>query len=349
MEIQAQSQSQIVKFKLLIVAPKNTPAIQLISNKNLTQYFEYDVMNSLDDIFALKSPTDYFACFLIDTDTSLGIPLISQVVEEILIRSPKIKWLHISTAGIDYLNTQKIRQLTKNISVTNSKGAYNQSLAEFCLLSILYFAKKIPQIMKNKSQKLYEKVIVKTLLNNYKVAIVGYGSIGKSVAKLIKNSINATIYGIKNSIKLTPEPQNIADFIYTQAELSEILPKVDCVINILPYTSQTHYIFNKDLFNKMKQGAIFINIGRGKTVCEKDLIDAMQTGKISGAALDVFENEPLNSDNKLYELENCIISPHTMAETEDGWDLVVDAFEKELNNFVNNKSFENIITFDKGY
>lgn len=335
------------KPKLLIICPKENPAIFLLNQyTKISDYVELSQVNSLEQINAMPNPTDYAACFII----YLGMPYEghspAELLEAFIEKSPQLKWVHINSAGVDYLITPKLIEHCKKIPFTNSRGAYSQILAEFVLLSILYFAKKIPTLIKQQQEHVFQKVFVKNAFKS-KVCIIGYGSIGRAAAKMLKGGLNAEIYAITNSGKAPGD--DIATSVGKIEDLDKILPICDYVVNLLPWTQQTDKFFNRAMFEKMNPKAVFINMGRGKSVVESDLINVLQEGKLAGAALDVFEEEPLPKFSRLYDLPNVLISPHTMALSEEGWRLCLERFNDELMNFVNNKPFENMVDLGKGY
>ena len=140
--------------------------------------------------------------------------------------------------------------------------------------------------------------------------IVGFGDIGAACGKLVK-AFGTKVIGFKRRPEATSEAQkSCANEIYGMERLDEMLSNADFVVGVLPKTSDTHHFFNTDFFAKMKSSAVFMNIGRGPTVKEVDLISALEQQKIAGAVLDVFEVEPLNQQSQLWQMPNVLITPH---------------------------------------
>lgn len=335
------------KLNLAIFTNKGHVGLKSIHDRKLDALFDYDVIQSLEEIKAMTYPTKYDACFVMTVATNIKFSDVSPMIEELIHKSPNLVWIHVMMAGIDHLVNETLKKSTK-IILTNSKGAYDASVAEFVLLSILYFGKKMHILMASKAQHKYEKKTVEHV-TGVKVGIIGYGSIGKYTAILLKNSLDATIYAIRNTPKLTEEDKKIVHFMGAEKDIPYVLSEVDYVVNVLPQTPKTIKLFNMEMFKKMKKSAVFINIGRGSACVEADLIEALKTGVIAGAGLDVFEVEPLPDTSPIYDLDNVLFSPHTMGYVNDGWELCISIFEKELKNFIEGRPFENIIDLNRGY
>lgn len=158
------------------------------------------------------------------------------------------------------------------------------------------------------------------------------GNIGDKLSKICK-SLGMTVRGINRQVKN----------VYTLKELPNIVSEFDYVVNLLPYSKETDKIFNKSIFNRMKDTAFFINVGRGKSVVESDLIEALSNSEIGGAGLDVFEKEPLSEDSKLWDLDNVIITPHIAGYSNEYWKNQKKLFSENLNRYLNNNTMLNEI------
>ena len=126
--------------------------------------------------------------------------------------------------------------------------------------------------------------------------------------------------------------------------------QADIVVNILPATKETYHLFDAQLFSKMKEGTIFINVGRGETVVTEDLLDALNENKIARAALDVFEEEPLAKDHPLWEHENVLITPHIAGQVERQLDYIYPIFIENLQAYLKNGELPvNFVELKEGY
>jgi phosphoglycerate dehydrogenase-like enzyme len=174
-----------------------------------------------------------------------------------------------------------------------------------------YYAKDLPRLMSQKKAKVWGKYDVLELRGST-MGIVGYGDIGRACAKL------ARIYGMR-VVALRRNPKlawgdPLCDKVLpsTPEALNELMSESDYILVSAPLTEETRGLIGREQFQHAKEGAVFINLGRGPVVDENALIDALKSGKLKGAALDVFTEEPLPTESELWELENVLISPHNM-------------------------------------
>eukprot|EP01022_Parablepharisma_sp_SALTPOND_P025977 TRINITY_DN613_c0_g1_i1.p7 TRINITY_DN613_c0_g1~~TRINITY_DN613_c0_g1_i1.p7 ORF type:complete len:427 (+),score=32.14 TRINITY_DN613_c0_g1_i1:11411-12691(+) len=334
------------KVKLAVITDPAHLGLEKFKERNLAEYFDFDVISSKAQAESLSTPTDYMGAFIMTMGYPLSFSEAAQILEILLKSSPKLSWVHTLSAGVDFLTAPALIA-AKHVTFTNARGAYNRPLAEFALLAILYFAKKMPFFMKIKQEHKFEKH-VNDLAYGATVGIIGYGSIGRTVGKLLKDALNAKIYAITNDPVSEAEKATL-EFVGNTESIKEILPKVDYVITILPLTPKTKGLINASLFKLMKPNAIFINIGRGPTVKESDLIDALKNQVIAGAGLDVFEVEPLPPTSPLYDMDNVLMTPHSTDIIGNMLDLSLDVFEKELKAFAEGRPFTNVVNLAQGY
>lgn len=165
------------------------------------------------------------------------------------------------------------------------------------------------------------------------VAIFGFGEVGAECGR-VAQSLGMQVLGVKRNPEAVPKHQKeFADSLYKIGEAEEVLGQADVVLNVLPATEQTRDYFDYTRLSQMKRGAVFVNLGRGATVVEKDLVRALEEGHLKGAALDVFAVEPLPRDSKLWGLPQVLITPHYAGLTPDAADRCWAVFKKNLLNF----------------
>lgn len=146
--------------------------------------------------------------------------------------------------------------------------------------------------------------------------------------------------------------EEIFDEIYSsncQKTVTSVLESSDIVLNILPLTKETENFFNKEKFKKMKKSSFYINIGRGETTNENDLIEVLELGEIEAASLDVFENEPLSPDSPLYSLDNVFVSPHSANRIEGTLDLKYLCFKEKVEKFLKGEELDGKVDIRLGY
>jgi phosphoglycerate dehydrogenase-like enzyme len=156
------------------------------------------------------------------------------------------------------------------------------------------------------------------------------GEIGSHIADKCR-ALGMKVLGCRRN----PDGTENADRMYPLSRIEEMLPQCDIVVSLVPASAESLKMFNADLFSCFKQGGCFISMGRGAVVDEEALIRALKDGKLAGAALDVFEKEPLPEDSPLWDLDNVIITPHSSALSPDNMDRAVDTICANVNRFVN--------------
>jgi len=254
-----------------------------------------------------------------------------RITPSIVDKLPKLKWIHLTSVGYDKLSDLD----RKDLIITNSKNTMDNGVIStilgfmFSLSRGLHYCLKSETIDRYKFEKYFNKI---QDVIGQSILIVGMGNIGNKLSKICE-SLGMTVRGINRQFKN----------VYTLKELSNIVSEFDYVVNLLPYSKETDKIFNKNIFNRMKDTAFFINVGRGKSVVESDLIEALSNSEIGGAGLDVFEKEPLSEDSKLWDLDNVIITPHIAGYSNEYWKNQKKLFSENLNRYLNNKTMLNEI------
>ena len=335
------------KFKLAIFTSPGHKGMGILVERKLDQFFDFDIIESVDQIKALSTPTAYEACFIMVAASKIPLSTVPAMVDALILKSPKLNWIHGMMAGVDFLLTETLRK-SKHITLTNARGAYDSSLSESILLTILYFAKRVDKFVAQKARHVYQPQIVQHA-HGAKVAIIGYGSIGKETAIILKKSLNCALYAIRRTDKSDPDDKELLTFHGLEKDLPYVLSQADYIINILPLTPTTAKYFDLAMFKRMRPSAIYINVGRGATTVEQDLVVALRTGVIAGAGLDVFEVEPLPATSPLYDLDNVLITAHSMGASCDYWERCITSFEKELTNYLSGKPFAYIVDVQTGY
>jgi phosphoglycerate dehydrogenase-like enzyme len=233
----------------------------------------------------------------------------------VLAAFPSIEWVHVRSAGIDFLVSDALAQFHGKLHFTNAKGQFSSSLAEYVMMACSYFAKDLPKLMKNQSNKHWDSYDIEELRGKT-LGIVGYGDVGRACAKL------ASVYGMK-IVALRRHPylsrdDPYCDYVYgrDKESLNQLMSESDYIVCSAPSTVETRGMVNADAFEHVKQDAVLINLGRGPVIDENALAKALKSRKLKGAALDVFSQEPLPADNELWDFDNVLISPHNMDKTE---------------------------------
>jgi phosphoglycerate dehydrogenase-like enzyme len=221
--------------------------------------------------------------------------------------APNLRWVQGSMAGAGEI-AKKAGLLQTDVVVTTASGVYSGPLAEFVLMALLQHAKNLERLRRDKAEKAWRQTHTDTL-EGKALCIVGMGNIGRAIAERAR-PFGTRVVGIKRTVSEDDPAWRHSDELYTTDQLQEALGQVDYVAVTLPGTPETRHLVSAEVIGAMKPGAYFVNVGRGTVVDEGALVEALESGHLSGAALDVFEVEPLPQESPLWELPNVIVSPH---------------------------------------
>ncbi|WP_113926566.1 D-2-hydroxyacid dehydrogenase [Bacillus sp. P14.5] len=264
--------------------------------------------------------------------------------EAALEKETALRWIQTWSAGVDNMPLDQLD--TKDILLTSANGVHAYPISETIFAMMLGLTRKIHTYIRKQDQKEWAHSGLKLEIHGKTIGIIGVGAIGKETAK-IAQAFDMKVLGVRHSGKGSEH----VDEMFRTEQLHEVLPRCDYVVNTVPLTPDTSGMFGKREFEDMKDTAFLINIGRGETVKEAELIEALQTKKIAGAGLDVFETEPLKKDSPLWEMENVIITPHTAGSTEFYNKRVIeDIFIPNLKEYISgNPPPVNLVDYRKGY
>lgn len=251
-----------------------------------------------------------------------------------------LKYIQTTSVGIDQLPKQEI--VERDIMVSNNRGGYSIPIGEWIVKSILDIYKNTVSFYKNQKNKVWKPDFTTKVVSGIRVGFLGTGTIAMEAAKRLK-AFDVEVWGVntKGSIR------EYFDKCFSTSDLDEIFKSCDVVVASMPSTKETIGLVNKDKFELMKEGSVFINIGRGDLINQDDLIDCI--GKFRGVALDVFEEEPLSEDNKLWDFDNVIVTPHNSWWSDKNPDRVFDLVYNNLKKFINNDNLKNVVDLKRGY
>lgn len=247
---------------------------------------------------------------LIQSDILVVTDFRTELLRKAWPQQHRIAWLHATSAGVDALMFPEL--VKSDILVTNARGVFNRGIAEYVLGAVLLFAKDTMNNLRYQRQHQWRHRETRLVRGSVAV-VVGAGSIGRDVASLLRG-VGVRVIGVD----LEAREDECFDEVRPNEDFFTLLPDADYVIITAPLTSQTKGLFGREVFAQMKTTAHLINVGRGPVVRTDELVEALQSGTIAGAALDVFETEPLPRDHPLWEMPNVMISAH-MAGDFIGW------------------------------
>ena len=252
--------------------------------------------------------------------------------------APKLWWLQASMAGAGEI-VERAGLKETDVIVTTASGVYSDPLAEFVMMALLAHVKDLDRLQRDKEARLFEQRPVDTLRGKT-LCLVGIGSIGRAVAERAR-PFGMRVLGVKRTVRENDPAYGYADELRATRDLHEALGEADYVAVTLPLTPETDRLLDEAAIRAMKPGAYFVNVGRGQVVDEGALVEALREGHLSGAALDVFEVEPLPEESPLWEMENVILSPHSTDIVPDINDLQTDLFCENLRRYLDGEQLIN--------
>jgi phosphoglycerate dehydrogenase-like enzyme len=262
-------------------------------------------------------------------------------LRDVISRAPHLRWIQSISAGVEDLAFPELG--AHGVALTNAAGVYDPGLAESVLGFLLAFSARILEDARLSAGDWPSERIA--LLRGTTALIVGAGSIGTETGRLLR-SAGLRVRAVARTAR---PPDDVFESIVGPDDLHAELAMADHVVNVLPTTPATRRMFGSVQFATMKPTAVFVNIGRGATVDEPALIQALRRGVIAGAALDVFEEEPLPAENPLWRMPNVLVSPHRAGDHE-GWEAdVVALFVDNLRRFVAREPLRNVVDVELGY
>ncbi|GGF95456.1 D-2-hydroxyacid dehydrogenase [Paenibacillus abyssi] len=268
----------------------------------------------------------------------------SNVVKETLHSQSKLRWVQGWSAGVDKLPLEKLEQ--HGVLLTNASGVHPKQMSETAFALLLGLTRNIHQAVRNQQARHWDPSGSYGEIHGKIIAIIGAGEIGVEIARLSK-AFGMRVLGVRRSGK----PAEFVDHMVDLNGLNGVLAQSDIVVNVLPSTDETKWLFDEARFDQFKQGACFINVGRGATVKTDALVAALQDGRVASAGLDVFEAEPLPEDHPLWTLGNVILTPHIGGATDRYNERAVSLFLDNLTFYLNGQLNEmiNRVDYKKNY
>lgn len=271
--------------------------------------------------------------------------ILGNVPTQWLKQCKKLKWLQLGTAGSDTYAVPGV--LPENCFLTNSSGAYGLAISEHMIGTLLEIYKKLHLYRDNQNNCMWKDEGTVETIEGKKVLIVGLGDIGSSFAVKMK-ALGAYIIGIRRTKQIIPP---YIDELYTPEELDKLLPRADIVALCLPQTSQTEKLFSRERIFRMKERSVLINVGRGSAVDTDALCDALESGKLLGASVDVVDPEPLPAEHRIWRIRNAVVTPHISGffHLRETHDRIISITAENIIRYYNGERLINMVDFSTGY
>jgi len=284
-----------------------------------------NVVGHHNDVGPYIADTDVLLCF--------SPPMADHVVRD----APKLKWIQALGTGVD--NIVDLPSLGSDVVVTNVRGIHGAPVSEAAIAYMLSLARSLPQSALAQTRNAWERW-PSELLDNKTVGIYGVGLIAEYLAPICK------AFGMKTvGFSGTPRPAPGFDRMVARAELVKTAPELDFLVALAPLTPETRNVIGEKVFAAMKPSAYLVNVARGGVVDEKALVEALESGRISGAALDVFSQEPLPPNSPLWKTKNMTIFPHMGGYSEGYEDRAMPTIAGNMNCYLSDdfKKMTNIV------
>jgi len=268
---------------------------------------------------------------------------------EAIARAPRLRWLHCSGHAVGHFPLADLA--ARGVVVTNSRGIQSVPIAEHVMACLLALARRLPQALRDQQERVWRPNALTGetspwLLAGRTIGIIGMGTLGEAIA------VRAKAFGMRViGMRRNPERGTPAgvDEVIGPSDRARLLAEADVVVIAAPFTRETNRLLDAGAIAGMKAGAIVINIARGQLIDEAALAEALESGRLGGAALDVFTAEPLPPDSPFWSMPNVVVTPHNSGFRAGHFDAVIDLFAENLARFERGVDLLNVVDLQAGY
>jgi phosphoglycerate dehydrogenase-like enzyme len=276
-------------------------------------------------------------------ETVILITLFSGLDTKTIRLASRLKWIQALSTGVDFFPLDEIKR--QEIILTNGRGIHKINIAEYAIAAMINLARNFHLMFTNQIRGQWDRSLPQDKIHGKIVGILGLGSIGQEIAR------KASMLGMHViGVKCNPHPLEGVNNVYGPTEMAEVFKQSDYVINLLPHTPKTKGQIDKTFFAMMNKSACFINLGRGATVNQDDLINALRTKTIRALVSDVYEEEPLSEDNPLWKLDNVILTPHVAGVSPVYLERAMEIIRHNLHVYISRSGeMMNVVDLTLGY
>lgn len=266
-----------------------------------------------------------------------------------LLRSAEsLRWIQVFSAGVESCVSQPQIE-ARDIVLTNMQRVKGPTIAEHVIAMMMALTRQLPHYGALQADRVWRRGGIPAArhweIEGRTMLVVGLGGIGTEVARKA-SALGMRVVATRNSSRSGPP---FVDRVELASELPRLVAEADVIVNSTPLTPATRDLFDERLFSQVRRGALFINVGRGKSVVTDDLIAAIETGQLGGAGLDVTEPEPLPATSPLWRLPNVIITPHMSAQSDRGDERSWIIVRENLRRYVAGERLLNVVDRERGY
>ncbi len=320
----------------------STPESESVFTISMDRYAasaaRYDSIARQLDVF-VDWDTDHFTESMKTAEVLLTWNLPTENLAKV---APHLKWIHIIGAGVEHLCPMD--WVPPGVIITNNRGVHADKAGEYALMAVLMLHNKMPALLTNQRNKTWESLF-STPIAGKTVGLIGVGSIGGGAAaqlsKMPVHIIGVTRHG---------RPHQHVDEMVAIDKLDQVLPAMDYLFISTPSTPETYKLFNRQRLQSLKPGAGLINVGRSSVMDYDALAELLVSGHLSGAVIDVFDDEPLSPDSPLWSAPNFIVTPHVSADDGDNYiPITLDLFFTNMQRYIGGETLMNIVRPELGY
>ncbi len=259
------------------------------------------------------------------------------------IAAKKLRW--VQSIGVGFETMLYPEMVESDVIVTNTAGAYDTPMAEHAIALLFAHTRKIAYFERSRKTRRWEQDRTVTQIEGKCACVLGLGSIGRALAKRL-HALGMEVIAVDAQVEAPPEGVRR---LFKPDGMLDALPLADVVAVALPLNARTKGLLNADCFDRMKDTALVVNVGRGGIINEADLIEALRSRKIGGAGLDVCEEEPLPESSPLWDMPNVILTPHVAGWSAEGWENQGEIFRENLRRYVEGEPLMNVVDKRLGY
>lgn len=256
----------------------------------------------------------------------------------------RLRWVQSNSVGVDLILSEKQRLVEDNILLTCARGVYDPELAEHTVALLLTLFRQIHLLRDEQNDNRWQRHRLRTL-HGSQCLILGWGSLAKEIARLI-TAMGGKVSAMRNRVEDSQEGSVI---VFGRESWQSRLGETDALIICLPKTMETRHFVNEQILDQLPQSAFVVNIGRGGTLDDEALLQKVSAGQLAGAALDVFEQEPLHPSHGIWNEPRIMVSPHVGRSLEGPVYKWQRLFEENLARYVRGERLVNVVDYEKGY
>jgi phosphoglycerate dehydrogenase-like enzyme len=280
-----------------------------------------------------------------DADAAFALNLGKEAVAH----ATQLRWVHASGHAVGHFPLAELA--VRHVIVTNSRGIQSVPIAEHVMACLLALARRLPRTLRDQQDRAWRPNELTGdaspwLLSGRTIGVIGVGTLGEAIA------VRAKAFGMRvMGMRRDPARQTPAGFdvVVGPAERNRFLAASDVIVVAAPLTAETNRLLDAGAIAAMKGGAIVINVARGQLIDEEALADALESGRLGGAALDVFTTEPLPPSSRFWSLPNVMVTPHTSGFRTGHFDAVIDLFAENLRRYERGAGLLNVVDLTIGY